>query len=696
MRSSIRYFAKKAMDEIVEISSKHEQLDKLRALSSKQGAVVRKLKSDGAQQAEITAAVSELKKLKLEVENEEKKYQEPLFDKEGLDSVLLRRMIVVPAFEIYGGEKGLFDLGTEGSFLMDNIVTTWRKHFVIRENMLQLSATCLTPHEVLQTSGHVDRFQDLMCKDLTTGSCFRADKLLEDHIQNLLEKPEIIADVEKREQLELIHRQADAYNPIELHEIIQKFGIKSPESGTVLSEPFPFNLMFGTSIGPEGTRRGYLRPETAQGIFVNFKRLLERKGGRMPFACAQVGLGFRNEISPRSGLVRVREFLMAEIEHFCDPEDKSYSRFDEVRNVRVTLFTKQNQLGNGKLISATVGAAVEQGIIANQTLGYFLARTHLFLAKIGINPEKLRFRQHLDTQMAHYACDCWDGEIKMSYGWVECVGLADRSCYDLKVHSEATNVALMASRHLKVPKTKIIAKVVANKGIIGKEFKKEASKLFEYFNDIENNDVHTALDIEKNLADHGKIDIVVDGKTYPLVRDMVKFKKSTVTIHTETYYPHVIEPSFGMGRIFYALLEHSFYSRTDETSTSGEVSRNVLKLRPCVAPIKVAVFPLQNGDAFLSKVRELTISLTDNLEVNIDSDTSSVSIGKRYARMDEIGTPFTVTVDQDALDGKGPTIRERDSTAQVRVPYEDLEKVLQSLIKEATTWQDVCELYSVL
>jgi glycyl-tRNA synthetase len=149
----------------------------------------------------------------------------------------------------------------------------------------------------------------------------------------------------------------------------------------------------------------------------------------MPFAAAQIGLGFRNEIAPRNGLLRVREFCMAEIEHFVNPADKSHHKFKSVASKELVLFPQDAQLGSGRTVKMTIGEAVETGVVANQTLGYFIARTQMWLEKIGIDPLRLRFRQHLRTEMAHYAADCWDAEIKLSYGWIECVGHADRSCY---------------------------------------------------------------------------------------------------------------------------------------------------------------------------------------------------------------------------------------------------------------------------
>jgi glycyl-tRNA synthetase len=172
------------------------------------------------------------------------------------------------------------------------MIDLWRKHFVLAENMLEMECTCLTPEVVLKTSGHVERFTDLMVRDTETGECFRADKLLEDAIDDLLEKNPTMPTETKEEHLR-VQRQADAYSPDELDEMLLKYDCKAP-SGEPYSKSFPFNLMFKTSIGPEGTAVGFLRPETAQGLFVNFRRLLDMNAQKMPFAVAQIGLGFRN------------------------------------------------------------------------------------------------------------------------------------------------------------------------------------------------------------------------------------------------------------------------------------------------------------------------------------------------------------------------------------------------------------------
>ena len=222
----------------------------------------------------------------------------------------------------------------------------------------------------------------------------------------------------------------------------------------------------------------YLRPETAQGHFLNFSRLLEFNNGRVPFASAHIGKSFRNEISPRAGLLRVREFTMAEIEHYVDPEDKRHERFTDVREVTLALLDRHVQAsGRTEITHMTVGQAVEQGVIANETLGYFLARVQQFLLKIGVDPKRLRFRQHMANEMAHYATDCWDAEIHNSTGWTECVGCADRAAYDLSVHSAKTGHPLVVRTALKEPI--VTEKLVPefNKKTFGKTFGRDSGPI---------------------------------------------------------------------------------------------------------------------------------------------------------------------------------------------------------------------------
>ena len=219
-----------------------------------------------------------------------------------------------------------------------------------------------------------------MVKDIKTGQCYRADKLLEEHIQKNLNKKAKKMKPEEIDRLEAVMAQADSYSKEELSIIMKDLEVKSPDTGNDISEPTPFNLMFSTQIGPSNNSKGYFRPETAQGIFVNFKRLLEYNNGRLPFASAQIGLGFRNEISPRSGLLRVREFSMAEIEHFVDPIFKEHTKFNAIAEAKLPLlFQRNNESNQISENSLTIGEAVHGKIINNQTLGYYMSRTFDFL-----------------------------------------------------------------------------------------------------------------------------------------------------------------------------------------------------------------------------------------------------------------------------------------------------------------------------
>lgn len=562
------------------------------------------------------------------------------------------------------------------------MIDIWRKHFVLAENMLEMECTCLTPEVVLKTSGHVDRFTDLMVKDPITGECFRADKLLEDAIDRLLETHPSMASSEKEEHLK-IQRQADAFSPNELDELLKKYDCRGP-SGEAFSNSFPFNLMFKTSIGPEGTAVGYLRPETAQGLFVNFKRLLELNAGKMPFAAAQIGLGFRNEIAPRSGLLRVREFCMGEIEHFVNPKDKSHPGFASIADKVLVLFGRDDQLGSGKTKEVTVGYAVETGLINNETLAYFMARTQLYMEKIGMEKSRLRFRQHLKTEMAHYATDCWDLEIQSSYGWVECVGHADRACYDLDVHSKATKTPMLAIQKVDPPRQMEIAKLKFDRKLLGQVFKQEqrvVSSLLE--------------SLAEDWSDFGPIATELEAvgratvEGFEVTKEMVTWTKQTKTVREIKFTPSVIEPSFGMGRILYSLLEHSFYIRENDEQ------RTVMRFNPQVAPIKCAVLPISSGPELNLIVDEIARNLMDS-DLATRVDKSSATLGRRYSRADELGVPFAVTVDFTTLENGSVTLRERDSTKQVRVEKDDLTLLLFKAVHNQVSWEQLESMYPIV
>lgn len=281
----------------------------------------------------------------------------------------------------------------------------------------------------------------------------------------------------------------------------------------------------------------------------------------------------------------MREFTMAEIEHFCDPNEKDHPKFADNRQIKMTLYSACNQMEGKSAQEIIIGDAVDQKLVANETLGYFMSRIQMFLHKIGILPDRLRFRQHMNTEMAHYACDCWDAEILTSYGWVECVGCADRSAYDLTQHTNATGIKLVAEKPLKEPKTVEVTEAVPNRATIGKQFKANAKDLIEKLSKLsisELSDLKTALD---GSADFKLGDI-------SLTKDHVSVKTYMKTVHVDEIIPSVIEPSFGIGRIMYSLLEHRFVER------EGSERRCYFSLPPIVAPIKCSVLPLSNDSSF--------------------------------------------------------------------------------------------------
>lgn len=270
-----------------------------------QGDLVRQLKADGAPEIDVKKAVAELKVRKKVLEDKELSLAPSVasFDRAKMEDLLKRRFFYDQSFAIYGGITGQYDFGPMGCALKSNMLNAWRQFFVLEEQMLEVDCSILTPEPVLKASGHVDRFADLMTKDVKTGECFRLDHLIKAHLEKLSADKK--ATQELKDECADIAVKLDGMTKDEMGAIMKKFAMKSPLTQNELTEPMEFNLMFATQIGPTGLIKGFLRPETAQGIFVNFKRLLEFNQGRLPFAAAQIGNSFRNEISPRSGGLRV-------------------------------------------------------------------------------------------------------------------------------------------------------------------------------------------------------------------------------------------------------------------------------------------------------------------------------------------------------------------------------------------------------
>ena len=244
-----------------------------------------------------------------------------------------------------------------------------------------------------------------------------------------------------------------------------------------------------------------------------------------------------------------------------------------------------------------IGDAVANGIVSNETLAYFVTKTYQFLTMVGIKPEAIRFRQHRDNEMAHYANDCWDAEVETSYGWIEIAGHADRSAFDLTKHMEKTKVELMAARRRPEPITETNVLVKLDKGKCGKKFKRDLQLIQKYFDAA---DQDTLTDLATKFEADQTITVSTDDKEFELTPELVSFEKETKTSYEEKYVPHVIEPSFGITRILYSVFEHCFKVR------EKDAQRTYFDFPPAVAPVKCSLLPLMNQPEMNSKVSEIS------------------------------------------------------------------------------------------
>ncbi|KAJ4457745.1 putative Glycine--tRNA ligase 1 [Paratrimastix pyriformis] len=458
--------------------------------------------------------------------------------------------------------------------------------------------------------------------------------------------------------------------------------------------------MFPTQIGAAGNCPSFLRPELAQGMFVNFKRLYESVG-RLPFACGQV---YRNEIAPRGGMF-LREFTLAEIEHFCRDDEKRHPKFAPLAGLSLQVWSREAQEKGEHPVRLTLGEA--------------LATVPSFLEPpCGIRADCIRFRQHLLKQMAHYARDCYDAEVRTQAGWIEVVGLADRSCFDLTQHSKATGVDLVAHERLDPPVVKDELKIVPNKKEMGKTLKGAAQPVCAHLDAMTEEQVgiphhpppqpqpvrafqaqlardgHVTLTVlvpvpvekKKDAAAPAAAPLPPVPTTVELLPNMVEFKTVQTKISDRVFIPAVIEPSFGISRIFNTILEHCFYRRPED------VKRGVFRFPPMLAPTKCAIFPLSGDDRFQPVCQKIASDLV-KLGLSRTIDASGVAIGRRYARADEVGTPYAVTVDFDTIDAQHPnfesvTLRERDSCEQIRVKIAELPALVRGLVEGTNTWAD--------
>jgi glycyl-tRNA synthetase len=486
-----------------------------------------------------------------------------------INAIAKRRGYHWPSYEIYGGLTKL----------KRNIETLWRQHYTRHQHVLEIDAPIINPEIVFEKSGHIANFREHSTECTQCHHSFRADHLIEDK-----------TDLEN----------VEAMGGEAIKQLLKDHKIKCPRCGGQLKEPTQILTMFKTEIGATGGLTGYARPEAAQSMFINFKRGHQHAREKLPFALAQIGKVMRNEISPRRGLARVREFTIMELELFFDPQNPHCPHLPEVENETVTLLTEETQeKGEKTPIQTTIKDALENNLILTPWQAYYIGLSKRFITRLGVPPERQRFRAHLPDERSHYSAQTYDHEVKLeTFGWLEVAGHAYRTDYDLKAHQNGAGVDMTVLRE--------------------------------------------------------------DGTRYT---------------------PHVVEPSFGLGRQLLVTLEAAYEYKE---------KRNVLHLPRDLAPYQLSVLPLVTKDGLPEKATEIFKTLRDaGFTAQYDE---SGSIGRRYARSDEIGTPLAVTIDYDnTLANEVVTIRDRDSWTQVKTHLDHLEDRLKRYYSYQLEFRDLGE-----
>jgi glycyl-tRNA synthetase len=568
-------------------------------------------------------------------------------DHDRLTELATRRGFYFPAAGAYGGVAGFYTYGPQGAALKRNLEGAWRDRFLTREGHMEVDGPTILPEPVFEASGHLDGFDDMIVECPDCGASHRADHLLEDSTA--------IED-------------AEALGTERVAELIAEHDLECPTCGTALAgeSVTAFNLMFGTNIGPGSSAPGYLRPETAQAIFVEFPRLAEYARNQLPFGVGQIGKAYRNEISPRRGLVRVREFTQAELEHFVHPEGPPPD-LSGVADVRLSLYPITDQEAEStEHVETTVSEALEADVIESPWIAYYLGIAKEWYERIGVDMDRFRYRQHLPGERAHYAVDCWDAEAELGGNWIEIAGFSTRGTYDLSRHAEHSGESMTVFEPYEESRTTERPAVDPDMSYLGPEFGDRAPEVVAALEE------RAASDPE--AFDGEEIEVTIDDETHAIPVAITGFEIVEETISGEHVTPEVIEPSFGVDRIFATVFEHAF--RRD--SVEGE-ERTYLALPPELAPTFVGVFPLMDKDGMGERAREIAAALRERGFAAEYDDSGS--IGRRYRRQDEIGTPLCLTVDYETIEGDGSvTLRDRDSAAQSRVPAgEDLDTLLEAL-----------------
>jgi len=543
--------------------------------------------------------------------------------------------------------------GAYGTVLKRKIEEKFRQFFMHPYGMVEIESSIITPACVFEASGHVAHFKEPLVECRKCKRRFRADHLLQ-------------------EQAKMTDTETEKLSLKELATAIKTKNVRCPEcDSTDWGKPQHFLTMCQTTIGPYAEATGYGRPEAAQGIFVEFKRLYEQTREKLPLGVAQIGHAQRNEISPRQGLIRLREFTIMDVEFFFDAEEPCpWLRHVENETLRV-IPAEQKLKGKKEPITITAKETIAQGIVKTEWQAFFMALAKRFLIQLGVPEEKQRFIEKLPWEKAHYALQSFDQEIFLErWGWTEVSGLAYRTDYDLKQHMQHSGTDMQVYKEYPKPIIKETLTIKANMAKLGPAFKKDAARTAEQLKSADAKRVQRAFE-KKGYFTLGR---------HKILPEHVEITSAKIEERGKHFIPHVVEPSFGSDRLAYITLEYAYEQRKD---------RALLKLPRDIAPTEVGVFPLMNKDGLTEKATEIAQKLM-NEGFTVEYDDSG-SIGRRYARMDEIGTPLCMTIDYTTLKDETITIRDRDTWKQVRMSISQLVKLLHEYFNYEKEFKDLGE-----
>lgn len=604
---------------------------------------------------------------------------------------LNKNQYINPSFEIYNCPTGFHTYGVMGTKLKKNIIDIWRKIFcnsnvdylfhednneLMNDNVnneftvYEIDTPIIGPEQMYLVSGHIERFTDRVVKD-KNNKIERVDH----YLKSLISGSTIIEEQMKTE----IINNLDNYSCAELQHLLNMYGEKDRNFGEIYNQ----NLMMSTKTSYSNLV-SYLRPETAQGLITEFKNIYKFHNEKLPFGISQVGRVYRKEINPKP-FIRLREFEQAEIELFYDPEEK-YELSETFKLMFINIYSASDQsskISYDQLIvkSRQVNTLNYQNCNNNNInnyILYFMCKIWKFCELLNINPKRLRFRQHLKNELAHYSSDCWDLEYLIrdkstSYddvdpdekNWIEIIGIADRGCFDLTQHSKTS--LMTAKRIYNPPCQKIIYDIKFNMKVFGNTFKKNASTYKDIIINLKNTNpilldqfIENEQKDESTQINYADISFIID-------KSMIKITKSEKTISSEEFIPHIVEPSFGIDRLIYAVLNNSFWIRSE----CKDGTRTVLSLPHSISPYTYVILPLFNKDIILKYVGLVAAKLKQ-AHHNYKIDCSGASIGRRYSRMDEYGIPFALTIDYQTDKDQTITLRQRDTMQQIRIKIQDL------------------------